>query len=201
MASKYFWRGVLIIALGVVSRAYFAFLLMMSLFGRVLVARRQENLPPRSFRDNECFPATDTVLPMNRRPWPSTHGAFSIARFDLTSQNCDLPLPMLISKIVRQAASVIAFCISWLDFTLGERPGDIPRGYYHYPAIHGDTIIFTSEGDLWSVSVQGGSGAQCRRVVDFRECCHRISNRLGLGSQKRSRSTDSDRLCHSAAQA
>jgi hypothetical protein len=31
MASKYFWRGVLIIALGVVSRAYFAFLLMMSL--------------------------------------------------------------------------------------------------------------------------------------------------------------------------
>ena len=113
----------------------------------------------------------------------------------------DLPLPMLISKIVRQAASVIAFCISWLDFTLGERPGDIPRGYYHYPAIHGDTIIFTSEGDLWSVSVQGGSGAQCRRVVDFRECCHRISNRLGLGSQKRSRSTDSDRLCHSAAQA
>ena len=32
MASKYFWRGVLIIALGVVSRAYFAFLLMMSFF-------------------------------------------------------------------------------------------------------------------------------------------------------------------------
>ena|ERR1700733_10135291 len=86
MASKFFWRGVLIIALGVVSRAYFAFLLMI-LFGRVLVARRQENLPPRSFRDNECFPATDTVLPMNRPPWPSTHGAFPIARFDLTSQN------------------------------------------------------------------------------------------------------------------
>ena len=35
------------------------------------------------------------------------------------------------------------------------------------------------------MSVQGGSGAQCRRVVDFRKCCHRISNRLGLGSQKR----------------
>lgn len=30
------------------------------------------------------------------------------------------------------------------------------RGYYRYPAIHGDTIVFTSEGDLWSVGVEGG---------------------------------------------
>jgi tricorn protease len=30
------------------------------------------------------------------------------------------------------------------------------NGYYRNPTIHGDTIIFTSEGDLWSVSVQGG---------------------------------------------
>src|SRR5246127_3259661 len=29
-------------------------------------------------------------------------------------------------------------------------------GYYRYPAIHGDTIIFTAEGDLWSVSSKGG---------------------------------------------
>jgi tricorn protease len=29
-------------------------------------------------------------------------------------------------------------------------------GYYRFPAIHGDSIIFTSEGDLWSVGVQGG---------------------------------------------
>jgi tricorn protease len=37
------------------------------------------------------------------------------------------------------------------DDTPAARPG-----YYRHPAIHGDTIIFTAEGDLWSVSVKGG---------------------------------------------
>ncbi len=31
------------------------------------------------------------------------------------------------------------------------------RGYYQYPALHGDTLIFTSEGDLWTVGIQGGT--------------------------------------------
>ncbi len=29
-------------------------------------------------------------------------------------------------------------------------------GYYRYPAVHGDTVVFTSEGDLWSVDIAGG---------------------------------------------
>jgi tricorn protease len=31
------------------------------------------------------------------------------------------------------------------------------NGYYRYPAVHGDTVVFTSEGDLWSVDIHGGN--------------------------------------------
>lgn len=30
------------------------------------------------------------------------------------------------------------------------------RGYYRHPTIHGDTVVFVSEDDLWSVDVAGG---------------------------------------------
>ena len=32
-----------------------------------------------------------------------------------------------------------------------------PQGFYRQPALHGDTLVFLSQGDLWRASVQGGS--------------------------------------------
>jgi tricorn protease len=33
----------------------------------------------------------------------------------------------------------------------------VRSGYYRHPAVHGDTVVFTSEGDLWSVGIHGGT--------------------------------------------
>jgi len=31
------------------------------------------------------------------------------------------------------------------------------KGFYRHPALHGDTIVFSAEGDLWTVTVSGGT--------------------------------------------
>jgi len=42
-------------------------------------------------------------------------------------------------------------------------------GYYSDPAVHGETVIFTSEGDLWSVDIRGGAA-------------HRLTSNTGVES-------------------
>jgi tricorn protease len=67
---------------------------------------------------------------------------------------------MSIREIARRAPSVLFSCLLCSAVVQANGQGGsqsaVHRGYYRYPAIHGDAIIFTSEGDLWTVSVGGG---------------------------------------------
>src|SRR6266851_7265886 len=53
----------------------------------------------------------------------------------------------------RTFLSALALLLS-LGSSLEQEPGTL--GYYRWPAIRGGTIVFTAEGDLWTVTVQGG---------------------------------------------
>src|SRR5262249_6585656 len=54
---------------------------------------------------------------------------------------------------MRRFASILLILGLWSP--LAARAG-APLGYYRSPAIHGDTLIFTAEGDLWRVPIAGG---------------------------------------------
>ena len=61
------------------------------------------------------------------------------------------------ARIFRQFILTLAVGIIFAASLGAGDKGSARPGYYRYPAIHGDTIIFTAEGDLWSVSAKGGA--------------------------------------------
>ncbi len=58
---------------------------------------------------------------------------------------------------MKKALGLVALAVFGLALLLqaGEAAGR--HGYYRYPAVHKDTVVFVSEGDLWSVDIGGGA--------------------------------------------
>ena len=51
--------------------------------------------------------------------------------------------------------SLALLFISSISSIAGAVPA--PAGYYRFPALHGDTLLFTAQGDLWKMSLRSGA--------------------------------------------
>ncbi len=61
-----------------------------------------------------------------------------------------------LSKILRVRIVLGLSVILALHLHADEPTNSGTQGYYRYPAVYGDTVVFTAEGDLWRVGIHGG---------------------------------------------
>jgi len=65
--------------------------------------------------------------------------------------------PQHFLRNIRSAALGFVFVAAFLTTLQAEdSAGNAPQGYYRFPTIHGSTIVFTAEGDLWRADAKGG---------------------------------------------
>jgi len=62
-----------------------------------------------------------------------------------------------ISKTLIRILSAATLTALFVPGLIADDKANTRPGYYRYPAIHGDTIIFTAEGDLWTMNAKGGA--------------------------------------------
>lgn len=60
-----------------------------------------------------------------------------------------------VRSMLAAISAILAFALFGVAVHAQESSKTRP-GYYRFPAIQGDMVIFTAEGDLWSVSAEGG---------------------------------------------
>src|ERR1051326_6695666 len=67
-----------------------------------------------------------------------------------------MPASASTRALCRVASALIPLALLLLPpaTLLAAEPG--PLGYYRFPSVHGNTVVFTAEGDLWRVPIEGG---------------------------------------------